>query len=379
MNSNLLQGFVNGGKLSPVEFREQLRQSFHLYLSRGEVAALIHLFDDNGDGSIDCDEFIRSFYRIGYEEREKYYYKHLQRTRKLQQQEILRKKKRDEYYMQKNIISLPEDPAALLTEENRTTVFNKIKEIAVNYERRQHWGNLLMPFDSTSLSPTRFREVLKQQFLLHLTTSDLVVLLDEFGIDAVNGEREINCKEFLSYFFHAGREEKEKILRKKIMSDEKLSKVKLNFEKNLSRELLNRKITAIEWPVLPQISSDNVNSDDGKSVMSGSQSLSTLSIDDEKNDNMSLYSLHENDSDSISTHLSPLQPLNTFTSPSRRSSNRMYRKPSVLDTISPNRLALKLIKSEGSIAAAYPNASDETKVNTSFQLISSVLEIPGRN
>lgn len=335
------------------------------------MAALIHLFDDNGDGCIDCDEFIRSFYRIGYEEREKYYYKHLQRTRKLQQQEILRKKKRDEYYLQKNILTLPEDPSALLTEENRTAVFNKIQEIAVNYERREHWGNSLMPFDSTSLSPTRFREIIKQQFQINLTTVDLAVLLDEFGIDTANGEKEINCKEFLSYFFHIGREAKEKIMRKKLMLDERLSQVKNNFEKKLSQTLLDRKVTAIEWPVLPQISSDNAKvDDDGKSLMSGSQSLSTLSIggsEDEKNDNMSLYSLQEHDSDSISTHLSPLK---TFSSPARRSSNRMYRKPSVLDTISPNRLALTLMKNEGSITAAYPNASDETKVACHYYYLS---------
>jgi hypothetical protein len=94
--------------------------------------------------------------------------------------------------------------------------------------------------------------------------------------------------------------------------------------------------------------------------MTGSQSLSSTfssggggGSEDEKN----------NDHDSISTHLSPSLKTTFSSSPSRRSSTtRMHRKPSVLDTISPNRIALQQIKSEGSFVHAYPNASADTKV-----------------
>jgi hypothetical protein len=431
------KGFVNGGHMSPIEFREQLRNSFHLYLSRGEVASLIHLFDENGDGSIDCDEFIRSFYRIGYEEREKFYYKHIQRSRKLQQLEALRQQKRDDYYLQRTVISLPtlersersagggggggeddekqqqqqeqeqeQEIMKYLTEENRNKVLNKIKEIAINYERKQHWGNVFLPFDATSLSPTRFREILKQQFHVNLTRIDLILLLEEFGInEPKTGERQINCKEFLSYFFHMGREEKEKILMKKLSLDNKLNKIKKNYENKLSKTLLERKVTAIEWPVLPQIGSPGgptggaggsargnrrggsggrsrspvEDDDDGKSIFSmtgtegGTHSslggLSSLSIgDDEKtrgNEEGSFSSYQ--DHDSISTHLSP----SVRSSTRRSSSTRMYRKPSVLDTISPNRLALQQIKSEGSFVHAYPNASADTKVSYPLSLLPS--------
>jgi hypothetical protein len=399
---------VNGGKLSPVEFREQLRQSFHLHLTRGEVASLIHHFDEDDDGSIDCDEFIRSFYRIGYEEREKFYHKHIQRTRKRQQQELLRQQKRDEYYLQKTILNLPDDSASAsssspsgssITDEKREKVFQKLIQIAINYERKQHWGNAFLPFDAISLPPTQFREILKQQFLVTLTPLDLVVLLEEFGVtpmrnslsrdgrthttdttDTTNTtttttEKEINCKEFLSYFFHTGREEKEKKMREKLSLDDKLNRIQRNYEKKLSKTLLDRKITAIEWPILPEISlgrgggggggggnAGRSSDEDGRSGVfstGGSQSLSTLSLggsEDDKYDNSSYSSMLEHDS--ISTHLSP--SLHT----SQKSSNRMYRKPSVLDVISPNRLALELIKGEGSFIDAYPNASDDTKVRT---------------
>jgi hypothetical protein len=360
---------------------------------------LIHHFDENDDGSIDCDEFIRSLYRIGYEEREKFYHKHLQRSRKRQQQKLKRQQKRDEYYLQKTILNLPEDssasssstsPSTMITEEKREQVFQKLIEIAINYERKQHWGNVFLPFDAISLPPTQFREIIKQQFLVTLTPLDLMVLLDEFGVippghgtttmggdDVAAGsyhDKEINCKEFLSYFFHTGREEKEKRIRKKLSYDEKLNRIQRNYEKKLSKTLMDRKITAIEWPVLPEISlgrgggsSSPRGGSGGRSIDDGmnsytvgeSQSLSTLSLagsDDEKNDNLSFSSRYEHDS--ISTHLSP----SLHTASSKRSSSRMYRKPSVLDAISPNRQALELIKKEGSFINAYPNASDDTKV-----------------
>eukprot|EP00604_Paraphysomonas_vestita_P001186 CAMPEP_0174822904 /NCGR_PEP_ID=MMETSP1107-20130205/19735_1 /TAXON_ID=36770 /ORGANISM="Paraphysomonas vestita, Strain GFlagA" /LENGTH=199 /DNA_ID=CAMNT_0016043383 /DNA_START=1386 /DNA_END=1982 /DNA_ORIENTATION=- len=67
--------------------------------------------------------------------------------------------------------------------------------------------------------------------------------------------------------------------------------------------------------------------------------------------------------DSISTHLSPsitsLGIGSSSISPTK--SRRMYRKPSVLDSISPNREALELIKKERSFINVYPNASNDTK------------------
>jgi len=387
-NSSALRGFENGGKLSPIEFREQIRNSFHLHLSRGETAALIHLFDENNDGSIDCDEFIRSFFHIGYKEREKYYHRHLQRTNKIQENKRKQQKKRDEYYLSKVALTLP-SPSEI-KEEEKVSILSKITQIAINYERKTHWGNIFNPFEYATLRPIEFREILKQQFQLHITPTELSALVEEFGVEVTNnddnnGESEnkeklINCKEFLSYFFHIGRKEKENLLRKRISLNDKLLKTKIQYEKNLSNKLLDRKITAVEWPVLPEISpgrgdGSNKSEFEKRGSLSSSMSLhsKTMSIQtsnvtdyDDEGSNSNTKEHFEDDfshHDSISTHLSPsitsLGIGSSSISPTK--SRRMYRKPSVLDSISPNREALELIKKERSFINVYPNASNDTK------------------
>lgn len=395
-NTSALRGFDNGGKLSPVEFREQIRNSFHLHLSRGETAALIHLFDENNDGSIDCDEFIRSFYHIGYKEREKYYYKHLQRTNKIQENKKKQQKKRDDYYLSKLALTLP-SPSEI-KEEERISVLSKITQIAINYERKTQWGNIFNPFEASTLKPIEFREILKQQFQLQITTNELAALVEEFGVEdntqssssssSVTGagggtndtennkEKLINCKEFLSYFFHVGRKEKENLYRKRVSLNHRLLKNKIKYENDLSEQLLNRKLTAVEWPVLPEISPGRKgigNDFENKGTLSSSMSLNskTMSIqtsnvtdyDNESNSKEQYFDDDFSHHDSISTHLSPsitsLGLGSTSVSPSK--SRRMYRKPSVLDSISPNREALELIKKERSFINVYPNASNDTK------------------
>jgi len=51
-------------RLTPLEFRQQLRQSFGISLSVPEVAALCHAFDSNHDGLVQGSEFLRGFFRM---------------------------------------------------------------------------------------------------------------------------------------------------------------------------------------------------------------------------------------------------------------------------------------------------------------------------
>lgn len=356
-------------------------------MSRGETAALVHLFDENSDGHIDCDEFIRSFFHIGYKEREKYYYKHVQRSNKIQQNKAIHQSKRDNYYLSKLAVTLP-SPSEI-KEEDKTNILAKITQIAINYERKSHWGNIFIPFESSTLKPVEFREILKQQFQLQLSSIELGALVEEFGIEVSNDksnneteskEKVINCKEFLSYFFHVGRKEKENLLRKRMSLNHRLLKNKVQYETDLSNNLLSRKITAVEWPVLPEISPGrDVNKMENESISLGSSSssmsfntksmsLKTSNISDYDGDGQKEgFEDEYSHRDSISTHLSPSLTSFGMSSMSPSKSRRMYRKPSVLDSISPNREALELIKKERSFINVYPNASADTKViNNSF-------------
>ena len=59
------QGF-EGRKMRPAEFREQLWRSLHLRLSAEEVHALMGVFDSDGDGYIECHEFVLHFFSAAF-------------------------------------------------------------------------------------------------------------------------------------------------------------------------------------------------------------------------------------------------------------------------------------------------------------------------
>jgi Ca2+-binding EF-hand superfamily protein len=64
-----MKGF-DGAFLEPHVFKEQLRRVFNLKLTPAELGALMHAFDDDGDGTINCAEFTKNFLKLGFNERE---------------------------------------------------------------------------------------------------------------------------------------------------------------------------------------------------------------------------------------------------------------------------------------------------------------------
>ena len=59
--------------LTPTEFREQLRRNFLVKLSDDELGAIVVLFDKDGDREIDSSEFINEFFKLGKQEKSKFY------------------------------------------------------------------------------------------------------------------------------------------------------------------------------------------------------------------------------------------------------------------------------------------------------------------
>ncbi len=72
-SSNLWKSFESE-ELNPTEFKELLKGNFDIYLTPGELDAMVKMFDTDGNGGISCVEFMTTFFRIGLKERSRYVY-----------------------------------------------------------------------------------------------------------------------------------------------------------------------------------------------------------------------------------------------------------------------------------------------------------------
>ena len=57
-----LKGF-DGASLTPKIFREQIKRTFGIYADVDEMGAFINFFDIDGDGTVDCPEFLTMFFK----------------------------------------------------------------------------------------------------------------------------------------------------------------------------------------------------------------------------------------------------------------------------------------------------------------------------
>eukprot|EP00620_Florenciella_sp_RCC1587_P019114 CAMPEP_0182578550 /NCGR_PEP_ID=MMETSP1324-20130603/41358_1 /TAXON_ID=236786 /ORGANISM="Florenciella sp., Strain RCC1587" /LENGTH=77 /DNA_ID=CAMNT_0024794505 /DNA_START=8 /DNA_END=238 /DNA_ORIENTATION=+ len=57
--------------MAPHVFKEQLFRVFNIRLTPPELGALMKFFDKDGDGVIDCSEFLITFFKVGFEEKDK--------------------------------------------------------------------------------------------------------------------------------------------------------------------------------------------------------------------------------------------------------------------------------------------------------------------
>ncbi len=59
------------GEMEPCDFKEMLRRSFNVKLTKGELGAVMHIFDKDWSGRVDGGEFMTEFFRLGREEESK--------------------------------------------------------------------------------------------------------------------------------------------------------------------------------------------------------------------------------------------------------------------------------------------------------------------
>jgi Ca2+-binding EF-hand superfamily protein len=179
-NPTPLLGFVNGGEMTPKEFKEQLRRSFHLQLSSGEIASLVHHFDSNENGLIDCHEFIRAFYQISFHERIQHNAKHQKIQNRLATQRL-----HHQHEVSQKFLSRAQVELKVPTDKTRHSTVQKLQLMALQYDSKQssvQWGNMFKVFESSKITIKHFHEIIKRQFCLSFNSSELGVIYEMFHL-----------------------------------------------------------------------------------------------------------------------------------------------------------------------------------------------------
>lgn len=243
-----LEGFYSAKSMTGQELREQMYRNFELFLTPEEGHALTELFDTNGNGEIDCKEFCYHFFRIGRAEKDR----HAQVKKKQTNKNLILEEKRVQD-IKKRFVAKTLFVMTPHTEDDMKSAYEKIKQAAFTYKKGAFINNFQKSFESCTVTPTVFRELLKQNFEIICSPGELDAMMKLFDI---NGDGVITCAEFMSNFFRIGSTERSKALKKKVNMDKILNERMEKVIKDKELMYIERVKTSVVYPILPQDDSD---------------------------------------------------------------------------------------------------------------------------
>jgi hypothetical protein len=219
-------------------FKDQLKKAFRMKVSPQELGAIMHYFDPEDTGKLHCETFLKRFFRVGYDERNRQ--KELWRIhqKELNEKRLEEEKQKLEALNTKNSIVLSSTakldttssngkegevgnkesteelatpkpkPYGDFTEKDFHSAFAKLTEGAVKYDRSLPNAMSLTAFESISMPPHIFREQLKLTFNIKINVLELWALMSYYDKELIG---EINCKSFVNSFLRIGFDERNHI------------------------------------------------------------------------------------------------------------------------------------------------------------------------
>ena len=170
-----------------------MKRVFNITLSPPELGALMSYFDKEGNGFINCAEFLIQFFRTGFEERSRIRanwidYKHQKEKR----DEELRLKRLEEN-LRRSLAHVDYE----FSEDEFDSALGKFISMVRKFDRRQLGPAGLKAFEMDALTPSEFRELLKRTFNLKLTPQELGALVTYFDPNTTGC---VSCPSFLNSF-----------------------------------------------------------------------------------------------------------------------------------------------------------------------------------
>lgn len=189
--------------LKPGEFRDVVRRTFNLQLTKEETVGLRYEFDPEKTGLYNTSDFLSKFLRIGIEERAKI------------NSEIIKNQKQEEYIKRINTstslsenllenVSIDFDFNELDTEK----AINKLSQVAINYDKTQPSAVSLQYFDIKYMSISQFMDACKRTFGILFKPKELGAIITKFD---TSGLHQVESANFIHFFIRLGVEERTKL------------------------------------------------------------------------------------------------------------------------------------------------------------------------
>lgn len=215
--------------MGPSEFKEQMRRNFGMYLTPEELGAMITWFDKDGDGTVDCGEFLSEFFRLGRELRRKQklqldrvHAKHIEDRKKIEAEKA---RKRTELLQ----VAVKKD----FTEKERASALAKVARVAKHFDRRKNPHAMKAFVEGGAMDPATFKQTLWRNLSITVTAGELGALMAEFDQD---GDGTVDADEFIFRFFQIGRDARADAHRAKLDLDHRLREKERQFTRGVEEK-----------------------------------------------------------------------------------------------------------------------------------------------
>ncbi|CAM9471676.1 unnamed protein product [Chrysoparadoxa australica] len=194
-----LQGF-NDIRLNPTEFREIFKNNFGTLLNAKDLGSLVSLYDKEGNGHVDCNDFLKSFYATGRSKRRQRAKEHALLARRVKQRQQERRQEKIE-----RMTALKTIKVGAFTEADRDRALERLRKVAAFYSIEKS-GSLNSFARGGPMDAATFREQLKANFGTSFTNAELGALMQEFDAD---GDGTVDGPEFCFRFQQIARHARE--------------------------------------------------------------------------------------------------------------------------------------------------------------------------
>lgn len=168
-----LDGF-DGQYLSAGQFREMMKRTFNIQLTREELSALVYAFDADECQKVKCSQFLLYFSKVGFMERSKEHVESLEKCRRMQQMAALEEAKKLEDQWGK--LELSQEQLEAFQPEDMDSAMYKLRYAARWYDKSSESGISLKGFSGAIMSPATFREMCRRCLQFKLTIPELAAL-----------------------------------------------------------------------------------------------------------------------------------------------------------------------------------------------------------